>query len=210
VVLASGEIVNANAESNPDLWRGLKGSSNNLGVVTSFRMRAFPLGKFYGGILGLDPSSSEQQFQAFAEFADSPNYDPDAALITSLAWTSSAPDNRNTIHNLEYTGAVNTTADGVPEPPSVFQGFTNLPQLFSTERISNPTDFAIEMSAGLPSGTHCNMFVTHTYKVSATLLSAFYETLQDIVQPLRATPGAIMQVPHLPTPNFPCPLLSPC
>jgi FAD/FMN-containing dehydrogenase len=38
VVLASGEIVNANRDVNPDLWRGLKGSSGNLGFVTRFDM----------------------------------------------------------------------------------------------------------------------------------------------------------------------------
>jgi hypothetical protein len=41
VVLASGEIVNANATSNSDLWMALKGSGGNLGIVTRFDFVAF-------------------------------------------------------------------------------------------------------------------------------------------------------------------------
>ncbi|KAM3515278.1 hypothetical protein MY11210_001019 [Beauveria gryllotalpidicola] len=38
VVLASGEIVNANASSNRDLWQALKGSSGNLSLATRLDM----------------------------------------------------------------------------------------------------------------------------------------------------------------------------
>ena len=31
VVLANGSLVNANAQSNPDLWWALKGGGNNFG-----------------------------------------------------------------------------------------------------------------------------------------------------------------------------------
>lgn len=50
VVLPSGEIVNANATSNSDLWRALKGGSNNFGVVTRIDLKTFPQGKFWGGL----------------------------------------------------------------------------------------------------------------------------------------------------------------
>jgi FAD/FMN-containing dehydrogenase len=49
VVLSSGEIVDANAKSNADLWSALKGGSNNFGVVTRIDLRTFPQGKFWGG-----------------------------------------------------------------------------------------------------------------------------------------------------------------
>lgn len=42
VVLASGQIVNANDSTNADLWRALKGGSSNFGVVTRFDIEAFP------------------------------------------------------------------------------------------------------------------------------------------------------------------------
>ncbi|KAL8961404.1 MAG: hypothetical protein Q9193_002034 [Seirophora villosa] len=42
IVLADGTIATASESSNPDLWRALKGGSNNFGVVTSFVARTFP------------------------------------------------------------------------------------------------------------------------------------------------------------------------
>ncbi|VUC26900.1 unnamed protein product [Clonostachys rosea] len=43
IVLASGEIVNANASSNADLWKALKGGSSNFGIVTRFDLETFPV-----------------------------------------------------------------------------------------------------------------------------------------------------------------------
>ncbi|KAH7112851.1 hypothetical protein B0J11DRAFT_542088 [Dendryphion nanum] len=49
IVLASGDSVNANAISNPDLFRALKGGGNNFGIVTRFDMRTFRQGPIWGG-----------------------------------------------------------------------------------------------------------------------------------------------------------------
>ena len=42
VVLASGTTMIASESTNADLWRALKGSSNNFGIVTQFKARTFP------------------------------------------------------------------------------------------------------------------------------------------------------------------------
>jgi FAD/FMN-containing dehydrogenase len=39
LVLASGEVVNANAETNNDFWAALKGGGNQFGIVTRFDLR---------------------------------------------------------------------------------------------------------------------------------------------------------------------------
>ncbi|KAI1878225.1 uncharacterized protein JN550_000407 [Neoarthrinium moseri] len=49
VVLASEDIVHANAKDNPDLWASLKGGSNNFGIVTRYDMETFPQGPMWGG-----------------------------------------------------------------------------------------------------------------------------------------------------------------
>ncbi|KAF2470805.1 FAD-binding domain-containing protein [Lindgomyces ingoldianus] len=41
VVLASGEVVQANAQTNPSLFQALKGSSNNFGIVTHITLPIF-------------------------------------------------------------------------------------------------------------------------------------------------------------------------
>ncbi|KAF1926737.1 FAD-binding domain-containing protein [Didymella exigua CBS 183.55] len=49
VVLASGEIINANANSHADLWKELKGGSGNFGIVTRFELYTFPAPDVWGG-----------------------------------------------------------------------------------------------------------------------------------------------------------------
>lgn len=49
VVTASGVIVNATPSSFPDLYWALRGGGSNFGIVTNFKLSAFPLGKMWGG-----------------------------------------------------------------------------------------------------------------------------------------------------------------
>jgi len=44
LVTATGEIVQANAKTNPDLYAGLRGAGYNYGVVTKFFVKLRPIG----------------------------------------------------------------------------------------------------------------------------------------------------------------------
>ncbi|KAK8134745.1 hypothetical protein PG984_006757 [Apiospora sp. TS-2023a] len=192
VVLTSGEIANANATSHPDLWRSLKGGSNNFGVVTSLNMRTFPQGKLWGGFLVVDIATIEQQFAAFEALLGSPDYDPYASLIFSLFWDA-ASDVWATSYGMHYTKPV--------ENPPAFRNFTSLPQLFGTMRISNLTDFAVEMAAANPSD-HRDLFVTATCKNSAEMMAAIYRIVQTVVAPLRSVPNIRWSISMQPQPSM--------
>lgn len=94
------------------------------------------------------------------------------------------------INNYIYTAATNSwfTASNfeyakAEENPPVFENFTSLPQLFSTMRVSNLTDFALEL-AGTGSDGRRQLFVTGTYSNSAKMMSAIFDASNSTVDAL--------------------------
>ena len=87
VVTASGALVKASAEQNPELFWGLKGGGGNFGVVTSFEFRLFPVAPLFAGML-LHPLERAvdalERFHAFVQEA------PDE--VGALAGFVTAPD----------------------------------------------------------------------------------------------------------------------
>ena len=51
IVLASGELVRANASEHPDLFWALKGGGGNFGVVTSITFRMYPIREVVSGLV---------------------------------------------------------------------------------------------------------------------------------------------------------------
>ncbi|KAL6721082.1 hypothetical protein ACLMJK_000182 [Lecanora helva] len=190
VVLSSGLIVNANPTTNVDLFRALKGGTNNFGVVTRFDMRAFKQGKFWGGFAGQDISTRFQQYQIFEEFAMSKNYDPYSALILSFSFTKEP--GWIIASDYEYTK---------PQPnPPAFKKFLDLPQTFSTLRISNLTDFTIEIDAHNPSGSR-ELFVTATFKNNAKTMEKFFDISNQTVQSLADVKNLTFSLSFQPLPQ---------
>jgi FAD/FMN-containing dehydrogenase len=69
VVLASGAVVTASEETDPDLFWAIRGCGANFGVVTSFEYRAHPLVTVLGGPV-LHPLAAAPELLAFyREFA---------------------------------------------------------------------------------------------------------------------------------------------
>lgn len=65
LVLPYGKVVNVNSSSSPDLFKALKGGSNNFGVVTRFNIRTFESGPFWGGEVLYPITTISQQVTAF-------------------------------------------------------------------------------------------------------------------------------------------------
>lgn len=65
LVLPYGKVVNVNASSSPDLFKALKGGSNNFGIVTRFDIKSFESGPFWGGVVVYPLSTMPEQVTAF-------------------------------------------------------------------------------------------------------------------------------------------------
>jgi hypothetical protein len=134
VVLAFGKIVNANETSYPDLYRSLKGGSNNFGVVTRFDMETFEQGPFWGGEVIYPLETRQQHLAAFEQLNGATTYDQYAALIHNYVYTTEA--GWAIINLYQYT---KRSAESVPR---AFQPFTNIqPQVFSNLRVAPLANF---------------------------------------------------------------------
>ncbi|KAF2196370.1 FAD-binding domain-containing protein [Delitschia confertaspora ATCC 74209] len=86
LILANSTVVTASATSNSDLYRAIKGGTNNFGIITSFTADIFEQQKIWGGEI----------VKAF---------DPYTALITDLIWVSGIP---TVTYQLAYTNGSTT------------------------------------------------------------------------------------------------------
>lgn len=70
VVLASGEVVQASEDENPDLFWALRGGGNSPGVVTQFEFRAYDIGDNLGLTLVILPiDQAADGLRMYREFA---------------------------------------------------------------------------------------------------------------------------------------------
>ena len=58
IVTAEGEVLRADADTNPDLFWAIRGGGGNFGVVTRFKYRLVDLPEIVGGMLFL-PATAE-------------------------------------------------------------------------------------------------------------------------------------------------------
>lgn len=220
VVLSSGEVVNANAEENSDLLKALKGSGNNLGVITAFDIKTFEQGKFVGGtftslslgdshlqpnytgFMGNPISTTEETISALVDLAAHENYDPYAALIQSYVYYPiDAEGNRDWLimSNVEYTATVE--AKDIPDVSAIFQPLMDIkPQVYSTVRISNLSDFAIEINNSNPPGQRA-LFFTTSFAVEKQLLLDVVALTKEKAETLKNVAGLIWALTFQPLPR---------
>lgn len=136
IVLASGKLVNANASSLPDLFRGLKGGMNNFGIITRFDLRTFAQGALLAGNIANSISDRDAVFRAFSNIAGAKEYDPYASLVTGLSYNSSIDGSWGISTSLAYTK---------PETnPAVYDELLAIPSTLNTLHITNLSTIANE------------------------------------------------------------------
>jgi len=70
VVLADGRIVNVNAEEHRDLFKALKGGTNNFGIVTRIDVNTVPISRegVWGGTYFYEGNTTEEFAKAMVEY----------------------------------------------------------------------------------------------------------------------------------------------
>lgn len=94
VVLADGQLLEANDNSHPDLFRALKGGMNNFGVVTRIDYKTLPLpgGEVLGGLIINPFSELNRVLKALNGIINNPEYDIHASILTCGIFESTTKD----------------------------------------------------------------------------------------------------------------------
>lgn len=85
IVLANGDLIEADAETHSELFLALKGGGNNLGIVTRFDMQTFENPDLWGGLGIYDGAQGQSVVAAFDSYMKQSIARPDG--IFSLFWT---------------------------------------------------------------------------------------------------------------------------
>ncbi|KAF5657789.1 hypothetical protein FHETE_10215 [Fusarium heterosporum] len=167
VVLADGRIVEANANSNADLWQAMKGGSGNFGLITridlypiEFADRNNPV--IWGGNLLYKPESGPAVIDALIDFTANVKNDEDSSSIVYWAYLPAIAG--GTILN----AAIENTKAKVK--PSAFDGYYAIPDIQDdttvTEKLSKVTK---DLGSGQPPHFR-NVWFTSSFKPNAELL----------------------------------------
>ncbi|KAF7516107.1 hypothetical protein G7054_g14288 [Neopestalotiopsis clavispora] len=190
VVLASGDIVNANSTSHPDLYRALKGGGNNFGVVTNIDFATIDAVPLRTGHLFQGQEYAEQILRAFASIASADEYDVHTSIVTSMSFNQ-------TIHEWTF---VSVPVYTLPEmEPDVYQ------ELFAIPNITGLTTASIENISALateaPYPQKYEAFFTSTYNASGDLLVDLFNVANETLScdPYPADVSISMTLEPLPT-----------
>ncbi|KAK8131643.1 hypothetical protein PG984_008081 [Apiospora sp. TS-2023a] len=152
VVVASGEILNANAQENPDLWVALRGGGNNLGIVTRFDFRTFEQGPIYAGFVWYFKQSFDDQMVALVKELTWPDASVEAHLMLSIAYAQVFGNGNDVVclNQLYYT-------QPVEDPPALTPFVHVQPQRseMNTMKIQTLIEATTEQSAAGQSMIRC-------------------------------------------------------
>ncbi|KAI0379305.1 hypothetical protein F5Y04DRAFT_260138 [Hypomontagnella monticulosa] len=183
VALASGEIVNANANDNADLWIALKGSGNNLGIVTRYDLRTFKQGQIWGGFLFYFAPTFPSQLEALVHVLHDPVESKRTHLMISIGYSAMFGSDVMCLNQPYYL-------DAVTNPP-VLDVFSKMqPQIdaLNTMRLHTVAEAATEQAGGVQSQVRC-AYMNITVKADVATLQAATDIYTGGLGPVKSVEG---------------------
>ncbi|KAI0861671.1 hypothetical protein F4860DRAFT_475829 [Xylaria cubensis] len=178
VALASGELINANKSQNSDLWRALKGGGNNFGVVTRYDVATFAQGDISVTLTMNDVSQRSAVFDAFANIANAPDFDPYTALAVEMYFNSTS--------KLWIIANEAVYTQPVPNPP-VYDELVAIPSISSSNKITTLPAYA--NSSAIPQ-TYW-LYASATFAPSTSFMLETFDIWNNTFFPIEAAGGVI-------------------
>jgi FAD/FMN-containing dehydrogenase len=83
IVLPNGTFATVSETEGSEIFYALQGGVNNFGIVTSFTLKTFPIGKVWGGTIYYPSDQIDALVDAAVEYAAKPSV-PKATLATEF------------------------------------------------------------------------------------------------------------------------------
>jgi hypothetical protein len=189
IVLADGSLMTAAATINSDLWRALKGGSNNFGIVTRFTARSFPCTSIWSGYVYMPSSQAPKVLSAFHEFMnrvvtneEGKTYDKHAAgPIACFTYLQQLGIQAVSVVLTHTKPSLN---DKKWPPCWQSSGFAKLWRFWSTCSVKSLTAATDEMSVWNPPGQRQELATT-TIKNDPATLEAVHKAYRDAISKIR-------------------------
>lgn len=127
VVLANGQIINANASANSDLWKALKGGSGNFGIITRFDITAFPANNVTLERRSIGTEHTDEFANAVVGYANLDQSFQNNAMVSVIGYQPQAGAIIMTVTEVNTVNDWNTTA---------FDAYNRIPILSTTGKKS--------------------------------------------------------------------------
>jgi FAD/FMN-containing dehydrogenase len=127
VVLANGQIVNANASSNAELWKALKGGGCNFGIVTRFDIEAFPAHNLAIETRAINLTHANDFVDAVAAFTNLDRSFQDNAMISIIRYDPEAEEIGLAVTEVNTVNNANSSA---------FDAMNRIPTLTASTKTS--------------------------------------------------------------------------
>jgi hypothetical protein len=194
VVLADGNIVTASASVHPELWRVLKGGSNNFGIVTHFTLRSLPSAPLWAlqmfAPVTFQHAKALKAYHDYLEYASSGQpgaFDENAAgPILSFVYVQTIG------LQLIALSLVYTKAPEDKKWPVYWKktGFSSLWSFYSSSKVQSHTSAVERFGRTAPPGTR-HVLDTTTIRNDAETMRAAYAIFCQTTTELRHVKGLL-------------------
>ncbi|KAI1405345.1 FAD-binding domain-containing protein [Hypoxylon fuscum] len=203
VVLASGDVVQANAQENSSLWKALKGGGNNFGIVTRFDLRTYPQQPFWGGVVFYLASDANYpgQVGALVDEVRKPDASDETHIMVNLGYSAQFGDHMMGLNQVYYTGADASSAYGVKDSetgkisvPPMLKPFTSVKaqvDQLNSLRIMTLMEGATEHAVMASERQRC-AYMNCTLRADKAALVAAADIYTKAIEPLKPIDGIVL------------------
>ncbi|KAL0573032.1 hypothetical protein V5O48_008925 [Marasmius crinis-equi] len=182
VVLSDGQIVNANKETNPDLFWALKLAGTNYGIVTRFDMRTFHSPSIWGGV-SVYPFTNPTYSELLNDFEQYVHNEQNRKDFKAVVF------NHN--NGMDLAISVQVNLDSTPLP-----NMTSASPIMHSELVGTTHDVVDEVIAHALESTARTAWFTLTTKVAPEFFVDLRAMGDEIFGPLKDRKGLTTMISY--------------